>query len=108
MENLVDSAYQIGGVSGVIVLALGTAVVYLYRAREKEHRERLREARESSALMVRLLDKASVSSRRPGPLPSASIPPPADDEDEESTVVTHLRRQQVHQLVIRYMDDDEG
>lgn len=106
MENLVDSAYQIGGVSGVIVLALVTAVVYLYRAREKEHRDRLREARESSALMMRLLDKASVSSRRPGPLPSASIPPPGD-EDEESTVVTHLRRQQVHQLVIRYMDDDE-
>ena len=106
MDELLKTAYAIGGASGTAILVLCLVVFYLYRAREREHRERLREVRESSALMAQLLDVAAKRSDRPGPLPSASIRPPAD-EWEDDTVVTRVREQQIRELVIRYIDEDE-
>lgn len=106
MRDLIDTAYNLGGVWGVVTLGLVVAVVYLYRAREREHRERLREMRKNTQTITQLLDTAARRSSRPGPLPSLSIPPGVGDEDEEPTVVTHIRQQQVHELVIRYLDED--
>jgi len=107
MESFVETAYAIGGAWGVATLLLGYAVVYLYRAREKEHRERLREARENSKLMARLLDSVTRRDRPMKPLPPNSIPPLDERWDDEETVVTRVRHQQMKDLVIRYLDEDE-
>jgi hypothetical protein len=106
MENFVEQAYAIGGAWGVATLVLCYAVVYLYRAREREHKERLREVRENSKLMARLLDTASKRSVPPNPLPLQSIPPLDENWDDEPTVLTHVRQQQVRELVIRYLDNE--
>jgi hypothetical protein len=106
MDEILKTAYALGGASGVVIMVLCAAVFYLYRAREREHRERLRETRESSVLMAKLLDTAAQRSVPPRPLPSASIPPPAEDW-ESDTVITRMREQQIRELVIRYIDEDE-
>ncbi len=106
VQGFVETAYAIGGAWGVATLLLTAAVVYLYRAREKEHRERLREARENAKLMAKLLETASKRSLPPRPAQSSSVPLIDEEWDEESTVLTRVRQQQVREMVIRYIEDD--
>lgn len=105
MDHLLDEAYSIGGGAGVVIAVLVIAVVYLYRAREREHRERLRETRENTKLMTRMLDTAAKRSIPPQPPPSASMPPPGPDWEEDTTL-TWVQHQAVRELVIKYIDED--
>lgn len=106
MQSFIEWAYTIGGAWGVITAVLSYAVVHLYRAREKEHRERLREARENARLMMKLLDSASKHSRIPMSRQPSNLPL-YDDRDDEPTLVTRMRHQQVQDMVLRYLENEE-
>lgn len=103
LGNFIEAAYAIGGAWAVATAVLGWTVAYLYRAREKEHRERLREARENAALFVKLLEQASRETQRPPPRTEEF--PWYDDEDDEPTLVTRMRHEHVRSLVTKYLEE---
>lgn len=105
MENFVEKAYAVGGAWGIATLMLCYAVVYLYRAREREHKSRLKEARENSKLMAKLLATATKRSVPPRPLPPPQLPM-EEDWEEESTLVANIRSQQVREMVIQYIEEE--
>jgi hypothetical protein len=107
IQSVIETAYAIGGAWAVATLVLAWAVVYLYRAREREHRERLKEARESATLLAKLLQQASRASRRPPPSPD-QLPWYDESDDEEPTLVTRMRQEHVQALVRKYLEDSGG
>ena len=91
------AAYAIGGSGAVFVGILLYTVIYLYRALQKEHHDRLRQAREDRKIMQKLLSSFIHTGR--ASRPDTELMDAGDAEEEENTGLTYLRRDTVHRQV---------
>lgn len=115
MVELLNWAFEKGGILGVVALGLAVAVVYLYRKRERDAREHRREQRRNLKFLLQLFSELRNGNHR-AELPSRPYTPAADEPHPESeeflewsepTVVTQRKRDtaeaQIRHLVSEYL-----
>ena len=117
MVELLNWVFERGGWMGVVVLALGAAVVHLHRKRERDAREHRREQRRNLKFLLRIVSELRNGNRR-GELPSspniasANEPDPESEEflewDEPTTVTRQKQdtaQEHIRKLVAEYLEN---
>lgn len=101
VTETLKTAYTIGGAGAVLVLVLIYAVITLWRKLQKEHEDRLAQARQDNHLMHELIetlmDTNSRLSRHGDELMDY-------DDSDEGTDCTYDKRDKMHRRARRILD----
>jgi hypothetical protein len=122
MIELLNWAFEKGGVWAVVAVALAAVVVYMHRSQRRDARERKREQRQQLKFLIRMAQKlrngngqqirADLPSRPYDPGDEPSVDSEEWDQWDEPTLITQRKqdtaREEIERLVTDYLNNGHG